>query len=105
MKIELGKRYVRRDGKVTGPMEYSNRPFKDPCTAIPYTQDGDLSTYREDADDISILKEYIEPVKIETWGVCLGTPGVYITSKDKYYLMARYPGHKIIKLMEVPDEV
>ena len=63
MKLELGKRYVRRDGEVTGPLEITGRgkstlQFYDPKHAYPYTPDGLLFTYEEHAEDL--IREYIE---------------------------------------------
>lgn len=43
MKLQLGKRYIRRDGQVTRPLVKNNHrtyPFRDPKTAYVYQLDG-----------------------------------------------------------------
>lgn len=64
MKIELGKKYIRRDRKVTGaltlnPDLYTAYPFMDPVTSRTYTTDG--ATLRGYPHDEDLIAEYVEP--------------------------------------------
>ena len=63
MKLEYGKRYVTRSGKVTGPMKLNphgaiNYPYVDPNTCRVYQENG--RSRGEDIDDIEGLY-YEEP--------------------------------------------
>ena len=64
MKIEAGKRYVRRDGKISGVIEKG-------CTddLYPFCDDDSGDCYREDGlwllgeeSDEDLISEYVEPI-------------------------------------------
>jgi len=68
MKLEIGKRYVSRNGMVTAPLEasasHANRyeyPFVDPISCITYTANGSYESYRtgNHANDL-IMEMYQE---------------------------------------------
>lgn len=62
MNLQLGKRYVRRDGEVTGPLENSGSkafPFHCPLRVCSYTESG--SYYADGEDNYDLISEYIEP--------------------------------------------
>ena len=62
MKLELGKRYTRRDGTITGPLEYSNSwlyPFCDPADDELYSDGGLCIIDDESGEDL--IAEYTEP--------------------------------------------
>lgn len=62
MKLEVGKRYVRRDGKVTGPIELYNHEqyhFRDSMHAHTYHESGVWSLVEKTERDL--ISEYIEP--------------------------------------------
>lgn len=63
MKLQLGKRYVRRDGKVTGPLEeISTQRFftiRDPETEFEYLEDGKY--YPDQEHSCDLVSEYIAP--------------------------------------------
>lgn len=66
LKLEVGKRYIRRDGKATGPMEWTVGgmldPFWDPAYSHPYPLNGIyLGTSNAGLDLISLLDR--EPEK------------------------------------------
>lgn len=66
MKLQLGKRYVRRDGKVTGPLEsvgLETYPFFDQLRGLSYTESG--SYYAVGEDDYDLVSEYIEPEAVK----------------------------------------
>lgn len=62
LKLEVGKRYVRRDGDITAPLLPSGDqafPFCDPCQMHTYTAEGMwglIGTSRHD-----LIAEYVEP--------------------------------------------
>lgn len=61
MKLELGKRYVRRDGVITGRLRNSGCvtfPFDDPFAENAYREDG---SYDRDENEEDLISEYIEP--------------------------------------------
>lgn len=65
MKLELGKRYVRRDGQLTGILEHTNNSFgqyhfTDPETHLIYTEDGAYCKDFKRPDDL--MWEFVEPV-------------------------------------------
>ena len=58
--LKIGKRYVRRDGKVTGPLIASpyvgtSHPFMDPNERVTYTASG---CWMHDAHDEDLVREY-----------------------------------------------
>lgn len=61
--IEEGKRYVRRDGEVTGPMElrvslnFSGWPFVDPFTGARYTHEG--MYWKDLVSALDLISEYL----------------------------------------------
>jgi len=60
MKLEIGKRYIRRDGSVTGPLEYRvphTFPFN--CEMFSYKEDG-VYNY-EPGSPQDLISEYVEP--------------------------------------------
>lgn len=64
LKLEVGKRYVRRDGGISGiietrPKHYVSYPFQDLDSLITYTGDGKFYSYC--GDDRDLISEYIEP--------------------------------------------
>ena len=65
MKLKYGKRYVRRDGEVTGPLEKSNfcdtYRYKDPTTGHTYTQSGIYDLTTRDSGDKNLETEYVPP--------------------------------------------
>ena len=64
MQIEIGTRYVRRDGTVSSTIVRSSGqfyPFKDPVTQQTYTDTGYVLSAREHRD-ADLISEYIEPV-------------------------------------------
>jgi hypothetical protein len=78
MKLEYGKRYVTRDGRVTGPLEENrvgcwedSHPFHDPVTKNTWTQFGRWSPSNKD-NKLDLVSEYIDPAapkcKRETHG-------------------------------------
>ena len=61
MKLEPGKRYVRRDGEVTGPLvRYESRkyPFYDHAECEVYRPNGRYWDHGEEPEDL--ISEYIE---------------------------------------------
>ena len=59
MKLEIGKRYIRRDGKITPPLEYSRTyPFHDSDRVLSYAEDGVY--LRGEVRDCDLVAEYIE---------------------------------------------
>ena len=67
MKIELGKCYRRRDGKITGPIRLTNYPFTDPKHGTTYSLSG-----REWEDNEAEPRELIEEcinTKTKSWFV------------------------------------
>lgn len=63
IQLEVGKRYVRRDGNTTGPLEsYDGYPFVflDPDYGESYTEEG---YYFQDRTEASrdLIREYVEP--------------------------------------------
>lgn len=69
LKLEYGKRYVRRDGKVTGPMKANDEgdskyqetyPFYDPECYQGYKSNG---RYLKDESQcrLDLVSEYVEP--------------------------------------------
>jgi hypothetical protein len=61
MKLELGKRYVRRDGEVTGTLERGGTQlytFYDPAKCEDYLPDGRFWDRGEEPEDL--IREYIE---------------------------------------------
>jgi len=66
MKLQFGKRYIRRDGKITDPLEESTDDtflFMDDCYIETYREDGtwDLNPSLENPEDL--VAEYIEKGK------------------------------------------
>lgn len=71
MKLEVGKRYVLRNGIVTGPLKHDGQdeisfPFYDPnrrkiTTDNYWRKDGSFSTSREPDSVFDIVSEYVEP--------------------------------------------
>ena len=62
LQLELGKRYVRRDGDVSGPLKHHNDttyPFMDPEHGLSYTPDGHFCGTSERAEDFVSL--FVEP--------------------------------------------
>ena len=62
IQLEVGKRYVRRDGRVTGPLRTDNHaiyPFYDPDTQFSYTPSG--SRFRGSESFYDLVAEYSEP--------------------------------------------
>ena len=83
MKLEAGKRYVRRDGKVTGELiDYYevNYPFCDPHSDETYTLTGSLFNWDEETPE-DIVKEYNEEAHTITdefkW-----VPGAWYKTRD-----------------------
>jgi len=67
MKLELNKRYIRRDGEVTGPLEAKQNDLymlRDPKYRVSYTLQGQL--YAEFTDDWDLIAEYVEPIEPKT---------------------------------------
>jgi hypothetical protein len=65
MKLEYGKRYVRRDGVVTGPLELNDYtgtryPFKDPIRDLNYPPSGDWYVDSPREDSLDLVHEYKE---------------------------------------------
>jgi len=61
LKLEAGKRYVRHDGGVTGPLEHSklrDYPFRDPLSYLIYTTNGLRDCCDRGRD---LVAEYVEP--------------------------------------------
>jgi hypothetical protein len=64
LSLQLGKRYVRRDGKITHQLvehrKFTEFPFKDPATNYTYKPNG---YYQEDEeeDSFDLIEEYIPP--------------------------------------------
>lgn len=63
MKIEAGKRYIRRDGVITGPLTFNENdwegyPFQDPVSGSDYTGNGRYWYEGGDSDEDLIL-EYV----------------------------------------------
>ncbi len=67
MKLEEGKRYVRRDGEISGVLEKNtgmskcNFPFYDPAHEFSYNEKGWFFGGHSDVDLISEYSEYVEP--------------------------------------------
>lgn len=63
MKIEIGKRYVRMDGKVTGPVEEFDGHFYDPVSEVEYDEDGQAELrdafYAKNKDPFDLKSEYL----------------------------------------------
>ena len=94
--LKVGKRYVRRDGEVSGPLianpdTESSYPFMDPDTRAIFTASGDY--WHDEISDEDLISEY-KPAKPE-WRVVIPCP-----SRDGARLMAAFlkeknPGTKI----------
>jgi hypothetical protein len=105
MKIELGKRYKRRDGVITGHIECNINnpyPFTDPMVGYDYTLDGVTDSNTKDNADL--VEEYVEPKKAEIWGAVDTSGNVLMTSIDRKWLGIYWGENRIIKLREVTDE-
>ena len=65
MKLEYGKRYVRRDGEVTGPLgKHVNKdfPFIDPTSGETYTKNGEFDIPNEgEVCGLDLVSEYETP--------------------------------------------
>lgn len=71
MKIELGKRYVRRDGTVSGVLTGRQNylyPFIDRARGSTYTADGKLFS-RKEPDPCDLVAEYVkeDPPTVNFW--------------------------------------
>lgn len=58
LKLEVGKCYVRRDGKVTQALMRSNQPswpFVDPATNVTYREDGSCAVHADRLDPEDII--------------------------------------------------
>lgn len=64
LKLEVGKRYVRRDGGVTAPLEPNgscDAPVWDPAHCVSYTSTGRWHIgYSGNAEPLDIVAEYVE---------------------------------------------
>lgn len=63
-KLEAGKRYIRRDGEVSGPLVHTNAPhnlFIDPTHSIDYPVDGRYFSDPSDESRYDLVSEYVEP--------------------------------------------
>jgi hypothetical protein len=58
LKLEVGKRYVRRDGVITGPVVLSFFPFRDPISGETYGVGGEWSMSEEEFGR-DIVAEYV----------------------------------------------
>lgn len=72
MKLELGKRYVRRDGRLSGILEHTNAEvgqycFKDPEMRCTYTEEGAYFVCCERPDDL--MWEFVEVQESEVTNV------------------------------------
>ena len=73
MRLEIGKRYITRDGKVTGQMEYHTREFRSWCTTlrlgeddIPFSwEDINGCMFKHHETPYDLVSEYTEPNKEE----------------------------------------
>ena len=71
MRLEIGKRYITRDGKVTGQMEYHTREFRSWCTTlrlgeddIPFSwEDINGCLFNHHATPYDLVSEYTEKEK------------------------------------------
>lgn len=64
MKLKAGHRYIRRDGKETGPLARTglpSRPFKDNQSMMHYDKNGRISDQYEFPQDL--VKELTTPIK------------------------------------------
>lgn len=67
MRLEVGKKYVRRDGIIVGPIEYNDsdhpafntHPYK--YKSWSYKKDGRYLYGRNDESVLDLISEYIEP--------------------------------------------
>lgn len=71
MQLEYGKRYVRRDGKVTGPLEKNKNPstifeypFLDPVSTKSYALDGIYDITHPVPQNYDLVSEYVPPEPI-----------------------------------------
>lgn len=76
LKLQDGKRYIRRDGKIVGPAKWrgyisegfaNNYPFE--CGGFTYTEQGRAAHYGDSSVDL--IEEYIEPTVKATSGLTL----------------------------------
>ena len=78
LRLEVGKRYVRRDGCNTDPLTRSVSSFMDPSEpAYSYTEDGRLCGASIAASEWSwydLIAEYVEPDSSEGWEFFQGQP-------------------------------
>lgn len=65
LEVQVGKRYVRRDGQVTGLIVYSGStdyPFRDSVRHLTYKSDGVWDVTRHPTTE-DLVSEYVEPAK------------------------------------------
>lgn len=77
LEVQVGKKYVRRDGRVSGPIEYSggtDYPFRDSVTHFTYKSDGTWDVTRHPAAE-DLVSEYVEPAKPEALFLFMDTYG------------------------------
>lgn len=103
IKIELGKRYRRRDGKVTGPIQYQEWCFEDPHGENQLYTEGGFATDEMNFSPLDLVEEYVEPRKVETWAAINPNGDIKGIGVIKVILAEMYPKCKIIKLREVTD--
>jgi hypothetical protein len=107
MKIELGRRYKRRDGVITGPIVFIDYPFRETDTGGSYSESG--AYYSTANHPFDLIEEYVEPKRVEVWAaidIIAGGPVILNTASSADYLREyynTYPDIKIIKLREVEE--
>jgi hypothetical protein len=76
--IKQGRRYVRRDGKIAGPMELLNprasHSWIDPAHSRGYDNDGKNWSFHRDFDLLTELEEPSSPESVEGWRLIESAP-------------------------------
>lgn len=113
MKLEVGKRYVRRDGQVTSPLRYEEHD------TFMFWDDQDCNSYKEDGafhycgtSTLDLIEEYAEEQDEPTPATPATTGGPYV-SVDVYNAVVaerdlfRRRLHSIAACLiaEVPDAI
>lgn len=96
MKLELGKKYIRRDRQITGQLEDAQDKryrFYDPKNYIPYTAEGsDLLSSVGCLGDWNLVAEYIDPD--DEPAIITGKAGTNPTSIND---MVKFPPEKTLR--------
>jgi hypothetical protein len=100
MKVELGKCYKDKQGRIIGPIGYSSYPFAN-YDGEEYAEDGEHKDYMVDTPgEQDLVEEYVEPARAETWAAITKDGIVFRTSDNKKYLEENYIECRVVKMVE-----